>query len=491
MPQAVRLARVTRATAGPRRSISACSSRRSRWPRRVDGIINITGPGTSGGSGATEHRLTFHAGLTIFDDHQVLQPHIAAQVPSLNDGSWRVADDGSMELDLETKPNVFWHDGTPLKADDFVFGTRSRATAIGWPIRPPIGTRQLTEVVAPDQSTLIVRFPKPYVGANLGRQHARSAGATFSRTCTTRATSRTCRTAATGPPISSALDPSRSGQWVRVATLEGLAFDQYFLGRPKSDRIIIHYYGDANTMIAALFAGDLDVLPAGAQLDTRPLSTIRQRWGTTGGTVIPIPKGTRNFIPQLRDTTQPWASDLRVRQAIAYALDKQLIVDTLQDGQTIPAYTSITPAFPAFQTVEQRAPRSTSTTWRSPSACWPTQAGPRVPTALSECRRAAVRVRYHVLQPAEERAGGGGGRRAVHRVRHAFEPHAVSSGRGKRDRDPAHLQGLADLARLELLERAGGLQFRVHRHRGEPLARQQLRAAGATPTTIGTTKSSA
>src|SRR5262245_12649240 len=31
------------------------------------GIINITGPGTTGGSGTTEHRLTFHAGLTILD----------------------------------------------------------------------------------------------------------------------------------------------------------------------------------------------------------------------------------------------------------------------------------------------------------------------------------------------------------------------------------------------------------------------------------------
>jgi len=42
-----------------------------------------------------------------------------------------------------------------------------------------------------------------------------------------------------------------------------------------------------------------------------------------------------------------------VRQAIAYALDKQLIVDTLQDGQTIPAYTSIAPALPAYQLMEQ------------------------------------------------------------------------------------------------------------------------------------------
>src|SRR5581483_862251 len=36
------------------------------------GIVNITGPGTSGGSGQAEHRLIFHAGLTVYDDHSVL-----------------------------------------------------------------------------------------------------------------------------------------------------------------------------------------------------------------------------------------------------------------------------------------------------------------------------------------------------------------------------------------------------------------------------------
>jgi peptide/nickel transport system substrate-binding protein len=124
------------------------------------------------------------------------------------------------------------------------------------------------------------------------------------------------------------------------------------LGRPKTERIFLHYYADANTMIASLLAGEIDVLPAGAQLDTNPLSTIRQAWGTTGGTILPIPKGTRNLIPQLRDSSAPW-SDLRARRAIAYALDKQLIVDSLQNGETSPAYTSINPSLPAFQKLEQ------------------------------------------------------------------------------------------------------------------------------------------
>ncbi|MEA2639252.1 MAG: peptide/nickel transport system substrate-binding protein [Chloroflexota bacterium] len=320
------------------------------------GIINITGPGTTGNSGGTEHRLMFHAGLTIFDDHNVLQPHIAQQVPNLNDGSWKVNDDGTMELTWKLKPNVFWHDGTPLTASDFVFGTTVARDGEFVANPPAVGTRQLSDVLAPDPQTLLVHFATPFVGANLGDNTPALPGHILKETYD-RGDKNGLQNSTYWTTDFVGLGPYKVGHWVLGSFLEGMAFDQYFLGRPKIDRVILRYYGDANTMVASLLAGDLDILPAGAQLDTRPLSTIRQSWGTSGGTVLPIPKGTRNFIPQQRDQTQPWVRDPGVRQAIALILDKQLIVDTLQDGATTPAYTSITPAIPAFQRLEQLSPR--------------------------------------------------------------------------------------------------------------------------------------
>ncbi len=316
------------------------------------GIINITGPGGGGGSGMTEHRLTFHAGLTIYDDHEVLQPQIARQVPSLQDGSWKTADDGGMELTWQIKPNVRWHDGVPLTAQDFVIGTQIARDPdfVGTP--PAIGTRQLSEVVAPDDHTLVVRFPKPFVDANLG-DNTPALPTHLLGDFYAQGEKQAIQNGRYWTNEFVGLGPFKVGQWVQGSFLEGLAFDDYFLGRPKTDRIVIHYYGDANVMVTALLAGELDVLPAGAQLDTRPLSTIRQAWGATGGTLLPIPKGTRNLIPQFRDPTQPWASDVRARRAVAFALDKQLLVDTLQDGQTTPAFTSITPAISAYQRLEQ------------------------------------------------------------------------------------------------------------------------------------------
>src|SRR4051812_19793937 len=60
----------------------------------------------------------FNAGLAIVDDHDQARPYLAATLPTLNTDSWRVFDDGRMETSYQLKPNLTWHDGAPLTADD-------------------------------------------------------------------------------------------------------------------------------------------------------------------------------------------------------------------------------------------------------------------------------------------------------------------------------------------------------------------------------------
>lgn len=317
------------------------------------GIVDMTGMATAG-SAALEHRLTFHAGLTVLDASSVLQPRLALQVPSLQDGTWRTSPDGRMELTWKLRPNAFWHDGTPLTAEDFVFGTQVARDpeSIGNP--PALGTKLLSEVQAPDPQTLVVVFPQPFVNANQGDNTPALPAHLLSE-----AYRRGDRQAFENHPYWTTefigLGPYRLARWERGSFMEGLAHDQYVLGRPKIDRLIIRYFGDVNTMIAALLAGEVDVLPAGAQLDPGQLTVIRDAWQSDQkGTVMPMPKGSRNIFIQFRDPTAPWVRDVRVRQALAHAIDRQLIVDTLQYGLTVPAYTSITPELEAFRLLEQR-----------------------------------------------------------------------------------------------------------------------------------------
>src|SRR5262249_2112998 len=80
-------------------------------------------PGEGGSTSATWERwFIFHGGLTLSDDAGNPVPSAAAKVPSLQDGDWKVNPDGTMEVTWKIRPDVYWHDGTPLTADDFALG---------------------------------------------------------------------------------------------------------------------------------------------------------------------------------------------------------------------------------------------------------------------------------------------------------------------------------------------------------------------------------
>src|SRR5205823_2658184 len=64
--------------------------------------------------------------------------------------------------------------------------------------------------------------------------------------------------------------------------------------------------------------------------------------------------GTRDDRFAFRDPSKPWAKDVRVRQALAHLLDRQVLADTLQFGLTTPADTVISPSNPIYGLLEQR-----------------------------------------------------------------------------------------------------------------------------------------
>src|SRR5205823_14465892 len=71
---------------------------------------------------------TFNAGLSIIDDHDQPRPYLAETLPTLNTDSWKVNPDGTMETTYKLRPNLTWHDGAPLTADDFAFAWKVYTT---------------------------------------------------------------------------------------------------------------------------------------------------------------------------------------------------------------------------------------------------------------------------------------------------------------------------------------------------------------------------
>src|SRR6266511_1506639 len=58
----------------------------------------------------------FNALLDLVDEHNLPRPEVAEALPQLNTDTWKVYPDGRMETAYRLKPNLTWHDNTPLTA---------------------------------------------------------------------------------------------------------------------------------------------------------------------------------------------------------------------------------------------------------------------------------------------------------------------------------------------------------------------------------------
>lgn len=150
------------------------------------------------------------------------------------------------------------------------------------------------------------------------------------------------------------LGPYRLAGYVVGDHIEAVANDDYFLGRPKIDRLYIRYYPDVDIAVLAILAGDVDFVPNG-MFSTPHVYTLQQRWEPTGaGTVTPHPIGVNTEHFQFGDPTAPWARDVRVRRGIAHMYDRQVIVDTLEFGTTTVADVVVSPRDPIYKLIEER-----------------------------------------------------------------------------------------------------------------------------------------
>src|SRR3954452_21892947 len=60
-------------------------------------------------------------GLALADGEGVLHPLLSEQVPTIENGLWKILPDGGMETTWKIRSGAKWHDGTPFTSDDLTF----------------------------------------------------------------------------------------------------------------------------------------------------------------------------------------------------------------------------------------------------------------------------------------------------------------------------------------------------------------------------------
>ncbi len=275
----------------------------------------------------------FNAGLTIVDAQTNVLPYLAEALPQLNTGSWQVFPDGRMETTWKLRPGLTWHDRLPLTADDFVFAFqvyRAPALAGVFTARPQ---NLIDQVVAADPQTVRIIWNAPFLHTGDGLEPLPRAPLVESFAAFEQ------DPAGQRDPFMSqrfwtveyvGAGPYRLTNWEPASHLEAAAFAGHALGKPRLDRLIVRFINNANTALASILAGQVQVIMNNV-IGFENASVLRREGGFNDtdakGKLLFIATATTTAVTQHRLEYQqtPALHDPRVRKAIAHATDKDAI----------------------------------------------------------------------------------------------------------------------------------------------------------------------
>ena len=259
------------------------------------------------------------AGLVRVDDKFEPQPYLAER--------WEISED-ERSYTFHLNRNARFHDGKPITSDDVAFSLAVVKE------HHPFGIAMfdaVDRVDTPDPYTAVIRLSKPHPALMQSLvpllmpvipRHVFGDG----------------RDPKTHPmnamPVGSG--PFRFKEWVRGQHVILERNDDFFIeGRPLLDRIVVKYIKEPSVRMLALEKGEVDYYPF-AGLRFRDILRISNnpdlRVSSKGYEAL----GPVNYVEfNLRE---PPFDDLRVRQALAYAIDQEFMVNTLHGALPHPGY---------------------------------------------------------------------------------------------------------------------------------------------------------
>jgi len=318
-------------------------------------------PKVLGTNGPLRNSRFFNAALSVIDDKGQPRPYLAEALPQLNTDSWRVFPDGRMETTYRLRDNLTWQDGAPLTADDFAFAYRVyKDRGLGVFIASPQDTMDAAD--APDARTLVIQWRT--TNADAGSltfedfdplpAHILEAG--FTDYTEGRATGETFLGSQFWTAQYIGAGPYRLERWDPGVQLVGRAFDGHVLGRAKIDQLVVRFFSDeAATLNAILAGGQIDYSCCRA-LRFEHYVTLKREWEPSGkGKAVAVPGNEAFLFLQQRPdyVGDRGLLDIRVRRALAHAVDRQAINEGVFDGLGVTTETGVAPEVPFAPEVDR------------------------------------------------------------------------------------------------------------------------------------------
>lgn len=135
--------------------------------------------------------------------------------------------------------------------------------------------------------------------------------------------------------------PYKLISWQKGDRLTMTAYDGYFGGTPKIKEVVFRVIPEAASRIAALESGEIDIAA------TIPTSEVQRLKGMKDIEVIGNPTTRVVFIGLNTKTTEA-LRNIKVRQALNYAIDRDTIIKGVMDGYATKIATISTPQYEGY-----------------------------------------------------------------------------------------------------------------------------------------------
>jgi peptide/nickel transport system substrate-binding protein len=290
-------------------------------------------------------REYLHRSLALYDDHNNIVPQLAVELPTRANGTWVVRPDGTMQTTYRIRPNLTWHDGTPLTARDFAFAWRVTNDP-ELPIETRSASRQIASIATPDDHTLVIEWKTLYALANALVEDDLGPFPSHLLQAMYEADKQQMWNSPWWTREFMGVGPYKLVEWESGSHIEMEAFDGYFAGRPKIDRVSMPIITSPEALLAQMLAGTLDLSIAGRALGSEQMTYLKQEYERQGlkPTLEITVSSPRLVWVQHRVPSIPELRDVRVRRALVHALDRQALTDAMTEGRGPVADTFIPPS---------------------------------------------------------------------------------------------------------------------------------------------------
>ena len=276
---------------------------------------------TTGGAAAAIRTVTYDnifEGLTKIDKDGAVQPLLAK--------SWDISPDG-LTYTFHLQSGVKFHDGSAFSAADVKYSLDAARGEKSVNAQKQLFAKIASvDVVDPDTVKITLSGPQGDFLYNLGWGDAVIVSE---------------KTAATNGTNPVGTGPYKFGEWVKGDHVTLEAFPDYWGAKPSIQKATIKIISDPTAAVAAILAGDVDAFggfPAPEALEQiKADSRFQVIVGSSQGeTVLAFNNGKAPL------------DNIKVREAVAHALDRKAIIDGAQFGYGTPIGSFYPPGDPAY-----------------------------------------------------------------------------------------------------------------------------------------------